>query len=584
MATREDLLKALMKADENGDDEAASLFADQIKALDDAPKRDVQAEYNAMGMGDQAMTALADVTRLASGGATFGYRDKMAAGLKSLFGDKSYDENLAAERQATEDARVRAGSAATAAEITGGLATGSAAARGGLSMMNYVDASKLPFLGRLAAAGGAGAVEGSIAGGLQASGEDRSIPQGITEGGIVGGLAGPAAETLSTLFNKITGRGLGNPAAAPTVDELDARVAQGYDDLEKAGVRISPDAVADLNDQMRRNVQEGPSGVRSQRHPAALAEIEALREYSPSVQDPVRRASRVTSASDGTSTVTKSVNNNPPRTTDTQRVARGDVEKSSTTFNMNPDQGLSLYDLEQHRQAVMQNVGRHADPAERHHGGNIIEQIDKFAKGLGPGDVTVQRGNVKDAVENLQDTRKAAHTNLKLKETGKAVRSAERQIEGTDSQSPTNVIRGKIRNMLDNDKKIMGYTPDEIADMEAINKGTRFGNAMRTTARLAGSVPGYGALGGAGALAGGVVGGPGGAGVGSTVGLLSAAGLKAGANRLAEKSTEKQVDALLDTIARGGTKKSARVKPKFVTPGELSRFLTLLGIDQEEDD
>lgn len=571
MVDRNQLIEALAAADAAGNADDARFLADQLRAMD-GPQRDPKAEYDAMSTPQQIGTAAADVLRLASNGLTLGFRDKMAAGLKSLFGDEDYAANLANERLGTEDAKARAGTAGTAADIGGGLVLGGVAAKGGLSLMDRVPQAT-GFLKRLAAMSAAGGAEGAVYGMGSAAGNDTDLLEGAQSGmgyGIAGGAAG---ETIGTVLNKFLGRGLGHAAPAPTVDELAAMEDLGRKELSARNFQLSPDKVAKLNEQLRRNLTDAVDGPRPQRHPAAVTEINELAEYTPSLQDPKVKATNTVRESASDSFTTTQRNNNPPVMNSVRKTGLSDATARTTKRNLDPDRGLSLYDLDLHRQAVQKNVANHADTAESGQGGRIIKELDDFVRGEVP----------KEEADQLFETRKIGHRLRKLEEVGSIVKSAERRADANNSDSTGSGLRGKMATVLDNARKTKGYTPEEIQQMEELVTGTKTGNALRAASRMAHSLPGYALGAGAGSGIGGLVLGPAAVGPAGGAGVLATGLIGKKLARAAERQTEKQADELLDTIARG-KKKPAR-KPVYMVGPEgkstLARYLTLLGIEDD---
>ena len=538
----------------------------------EAPQRDPKAEYDAMSTPQQIGTAGADMLRLASNGITMNFRDKGAAALKSLFGDEDYAANLANEQQMTADAKTRAGTAGTAAEIGGGLALGGAAAKGGLTLMDRVPQAT-GFVKRLMAMSAAGGAEGAVYGAGSAAGSDTDIVEGAQSGmkaGIVGGAAG---ETIGAMINKLMGRGLGHAAPAPTLDELKLLEDQGRAALNTTNHQIPPVDVAKMNEQIRRNLTDAVDGPRPQRHPAAMTEINKLAEYTPSLQDPKIKASNTVRENQSDSFTTTQRNNNPPVMNSVRKTGLSDATTRTTKTNLDPDRGLSLYDLDLHRQAIQKNVANNADTAESGQGGRLIRELDDFVRGNVP----------KKEADELFEVRRIGHRARKLEEVGKVAKSAERQA--ARKNDPTGQeLRGKIASILDNAKKTKGYTPTELQMMEDLVNGSKWGNFSQAMGEMAGGVRGQMVGGGIGAAPGLIMGNHGLAAAGGIGGasVLSAAARK-GFNKAALRSTEKQADELMDTIARGG-KKPPRNAPKAVkakAKADLSRALALLGLEED---
>ena len=578
MATREELVRALAAADKAGNVDDAKFLADRINAMD-APTRgeeniaaQAKKEYNEMGTLDQITTALGDMAYSAANAPYLGHRDKIIAGAKSLFGDRSYDENLADQRKLSEAVAARAGSAGLGAEAIGGMVTGSAASRAGLNLLG--DISSMPFWQRLLASSAAGGVEGAVYGGLSAAGEDQDVGSGIRTGGAIGTGMGGLGETIMSLLNRVTIPA----AAAPSKQELADEVAKGYKDMELQGVEISPDAVGRLNDRMQRNVVNQPGGPRRISHNATFGELDAMLENTPSRQPAKETAKRVQSSSDGTTRTTTSVNGRPPRTREVDRVATGDTESTRRTVNMMPDRGLELGDVEEYRKAARRSTQN--KPEERGFGQKIVKEIDDFTRSLTPDDVNVRSGaNVADVVRDLTETRRAAHRSEKLGEISDIRRTAEIEAKKPGAQTSGDKIRGKVGDFLKDETNTNGYTPDEVKALEDILAGKGGAEAADKVSR---ALKGFGAFTlatGAGGAIGSMF-GPAGIGAGGMAGIIGTKGLSIGAGNRASKITNKAIRDLEGDIARGyKSRSSTKMQPKSKDVEALRRALTILGLE-----
>lgn len=114
-------------------------------------------------------------------GITFGWNDELEAGIKSLFGDKGYDDLLREVRGRQNTFKQENPKVSSAAELTGGFATG------------IGTAAKLPFMAAktIPKAAVVGAAEGGLYG-AGASEGDRGKDAAI--GALTGGLLGPALQ------------------------------------------------------------------------------------------------------------------------------------------------------------------------------------------------------------------------------------------------------------------------------------------------------------------------------------------------------------------------------------------------------
>lgn len=137
--------------------------------------------------------------RLIASGMSFGFADEFAAGMNALMGvgegktlSERYESNLAHERMVDKSIREREPGAALAGEIMGGVATGGALTKQGISLM----AGARPTLGSMA---GRGAVEGAAYGALHGAGHGEGT-EGRIEGAVQGGAVGFASGGLTGAF------------------------------------------------------------------------------------------------------------------------------------------------------------------------------------------------------------------------------------------------------------------------------------------------------------------------------------------------------------------------------------------------
>lgn len=179
------------------DDFLARLDALDARDRKNAAPGNVEGNSNLLQWAD-------DNVRRAADSATFGYADKLAARLNSLFGD-TYENELATERKRTEDAGKRLGKGAIVADVVGGVGgalAGGTLLRGGAALSALRGGTQAPARAILAAdnagiAGRAavGATEGLGMAALDAAGRDKELTRGnmvagaAAGAGIAGGLA-----------------------------------------------------------------------------------------------------------------------------------------------------------------------------------------------------------------------------------------------------------------------------------------------------------------------------------------------------------------------------------------------------------
>jgi len=202
------------------------------------PQEDQRPWYAKLG------SAADDMVRIGANAMTFGYADKLAGALGG--------EGTEAERAKTGAARDRAGSAAIAGDVLGGVAgmgLGNAAVRGtaalvpGATRLAGAASSMMPQTGMmgLAARSGAMAGQGAAYGALSATGNDTDVTEGALLGGAAGALGNVAGEGISRGIGKVAGAFNKQPQL-PTGPELRNQTSAAYRAADDAGVILTPDA------------------------------------------------------------------------------------------------------------------------------------------------------------------------------------------------------------------------------------------------------------------------------------------------------------------------------------------------------
>nr|WMC99344.1 hypothetical protein RAR13_11870 [Aminobacter aminovorans] len=242
----------------------------ELSAITQNPAR---AQYDALPEWQKPLVAASDTVQLAANGATFGFGDKLAAGMRAPFTDKSYEEELAAQRGLTQGARNRAGSAGVAAEIAGGVAAPMALANKGLTLAGRGGTAAMTGAKGLGARTALMGAEGAGYGALSAVGNDQDIGTGALVGlgaGLGGNLVGEGA---SALVGKVAGRF--NPKTPQlTVDDLKAASNASYKKADAAGVVFNKTGV----DRLTRNVIDDLTthGFDPANEPGAMAVLKRL--------------------------------------------------------------------------------------------------------------------------------------------------------------------------------------------------------------------------------------------------------------------------------------------------------------------
>jgi hypothetical protein len=182
----------------------------------------VQSEFEALPWYGKAGQAVMDVARLGANGATFGFADKLAAGLDAALTDRTYDQSLARARELTDEARIRAGLAGDVAEIGASIMPMNAAASAGLSATRLVPQglSRTTALGAKLIAGG---VEGAGYGALHGAGHDEDIGDAASVGALAGIGGTAAAQVVGGVTQRLAQLLKREKPKVPSTEELAAQ-------------------------------------------------------------------------------------------------------------------------------------------------------------------------------------------------------------------------------------------------------------------------------------------------------------------------------------------------------------------------
>lgn len=362
-----------------------------------------------------AAQAADDMARLAASGMTFGFADKIAGYLGG--------EGTDAEREKTQQARGRAGTAGTVAEIGGAVATPMGLAGKGLTLAGAGGTAAMTGVKGLAARTGLMAAEGAGYGALTALGNDQDVASGAGMGAAGGALGNLAGEGLSALGSKVAGYFNKKPSI-PTNEGLRQSAEAAYQQADAAGVIFTPQGVQRVATDIRTELAN--NGF----HPGLQPRIKVVLD-------------------------------------ELDRLQQGNVTMK----------GMDVL------RRIADSARASMDPSEKRLGGMIVSKIDDFMETAGAGDVLT--GNQAQASSALKDARDYWRRMRKSEMVDEALTKAERRAASTGSGgNADNATRQNIRAILDNPKKSRGFTPDEKEAMEKVVRGTPGQNALRLAGKL----------------------------------------------------------------------------------------------------
>lgn len=218
---------------------------------------------------------------------------------------------------------------------------------------------------------------------------------------------------------------------------------------------------------------------------------------------------------------------------------------STAADDLNP--GLSFRELQTLREKAAIPAGNVMVPREAALGSGFIEAIDDFVDNVDPA-LSETVGKARELWARL----------AKSKKIQAAIDKAQNQASGLE-----NGLRVQFRAILDSTKQKRGFTKGEIAAMEAVVRGTPFGNFMRKigvfgmSAGQGGSGLGIMTGAGAGGTIGTLIGGPAGGAVGAVLPGIIGTGAKA----LGSMSTQAAAERARAMIAAGMTPNATGLLP-----------------------
>lgn len=350
-------------------------------------------------------------------------------------------------------------------------------------------------------------IPGAMIGGFTAPGDvasgklDPDSPEGIKRAQDFTLLVNPANPAIAAGEKAIPGslRALrpGGPKSIPTAEQLKAAGGAGYDAARGMGVDYSADAVKSMADDITQSL-EG-NGIFAELAPKTFSLLSRLKE--------------------------------PPA---------GSVASLDNVITL--------------RKSLQQAAGDFNNPTEAKAASGAIEVLDRMLGQPDPASVVAGPAAAAGAVY------KDANANYAAGKRSDTITGAEERADlnaavNNSGNNIGNQLRQRARDILVNKKLARGFTEEELADIEAVAKGTATANRLRSVGTLLGGGGGLGreitaAIGGGlggglGLFTGGPVGGMAGAAAGATVlPLVGAIARKASAGM-----TRKQL-AMVDALTR----------------------------------
>jgi hypothetical protein len=203
-----------------------------------------------------------------------------------------------------------------------------------------------------------------------------------------------------------------------------------------------------------------------------------------------------------------------------------------------PDSVATLSNLDAARKALGHAAGDFTNKTEQMAARRAIDELDGFIANADP--AAVVAGPSAQAAKILEDARGNYAAASRSDRITKTEESADLRASAANSgRNADNTIRQRLRPIVDptQPKNARGYSPEELAAIEGVVRGTPVGNTARNMGNLLGGGGGLGSLltAGGGAMAGSAAGGSLGAGIGTVTLPAVGVGMKALANAITRK-------------------------------------------------
>jgi hypothetical protein len=410
--------------------QAASELSAMTRALDKGPEGNPvadrqRAQYDALPEWQKPIVAAGDTLQLFANGATMGFGDKAVAGARSMFTDKTYEQELADARTKTQEARNRARGAGTGAEIAGAVATPMKLAGKGATLAGRFGTAAMTGAPGVLARTGLMAAEGGGYGALTAAGNDQDITTGAGIGAVGGGLGNLAGEAISAGVSKVAGKF--NPKAPQMgVDDLKDLGRAAYKRAENAGVMFNQNGVNKLRSDVIQDLTA--RGYHDVNEPGVKPVLDYL-----------------------------------------ARIGNGNV-----TF-----EGLDTL------RKIAANGYRPGLQSNNAAVSQIINRIDELVNAADPS-MVLMGNNPKAAAEAIKEARGHWHRAMKLDTVEKAILRGQQNADAQISGDVGRTTMGQLKRVLQSEAKTRGFT---AAEMKALGSAAGYSPGQRVAHAVGGLMP-----------------------------------------------------------------------------------------------
>lgn len=224
-------------------------------------------------------------------------------------------------------------------------------------------------------------------------------------------------------------------------------------------------------------------------------------------------------------------------------------------------ESMSLTQLDQLRQIIRRDLVK-PDGPDAHFGKQFIRAIDDFIDTAGPGKITGVSGETANFA--IRAARKANATLRRAETVQDIIENARLSAAASGSGGNIdNAIRQGFARVLKSDKLSMGFSKEELAQMEHVVTGSKGQNALRLLGKLSPSGNGLMAALGLGATV-----------TNPVMAIGPAAGMVA--KTLSDRATKKSIEDLTHMVRTGGSPQLPDIPARPGTPVTPKASTTLL--------
>lgn len=250
-----------------------------------------------------------------------------------------------------------------------------------------------------------------------------------------------------------------------------------------------------------------------------------------------------------------------------------------------PGSVASISNLESARRALSTLSAKDADATERMAAGRAVQALSKFVEDADPANVVA--GPAAEAASLFKTARGNAGAQLRSDMlTGKQSAAELRAAAANSGQNVGNSVRQRLADALIREKELRGFTPEEIAAVEGVVKGSPAANTTRALSNILGGGGGLGSMaaGTVGGVVGSFLGGPVGTAVGS-VGLPAVGwAAKRGSNNMTLKALQ-NVDEMVRSRSPLYEEMVKNAPMTAINPegrAALTKFLLMKALQEDE--